>query len=262
MKKSRTYAIFGGGVMGDVLFSLIQRSEPSARIIVCVRSKKDATPWKKRSVTIVDDGDLSDADVVLISVKPKDFRGAKITTAQSALIISVMAGVSAATISKKLGAQRVARIMMNISAKDGGSLAVWHAPRMSAAHRRIVRTLCAASGAAQEVVREAGIDKATVILGSGPAFLIHALQCLASAARGIGVPRKDALRMASSAFAAASQLLVDESNTYALITRIASKGGTTEAGLNVLNKAKANDIWHSAIRSAYARADVLRKSTE
>lgn len=263
MNKRRVYGLFGGGVMGGVLFSLIRRADPSARIIVCVRSKKDAAPWKKRTVETVHDGDLTAADIVLLAVKPKDFREAEIAVAPSALIVSIMAGISVASIRNKLGVQCVARIMMNIAAEHGHSLAVWYAPRIDKATKRRVYALCAASGEALEVAKEDVINQATVVLGSGPAFLLEALQHLADAAREIGIPRENATKMARAAFDAAHVVVSKEPSMgiRTIIAKIASKGGTTEAGLHALKMADQRAAWIEASRAAYRRAKELQKSS-
>lgn len=257
----RVYGILGGGVMGGVLFSLIRRADPSARILVGVRNKKEAAPWKKRT-ELVYDGDLSACGIVLLAVKPKDFQNATIVVASSALVMSVMAGVPIASIRTKLGVRDVARVMMNIAAEHGRSLAVWHAPQMSAARKKAVRALCTAAESEREVKSEDAIDQATIILGSGPAFLLKHVQYFTDAAQSIGIAKGDALDMARSALAAAHFLLANEPSSEVLITRIASRGGTTEAGLNTFEMEHQDGTWESAVKNAYRRAKELQKDTK
>jgi len=264
MKKVRTYGILGSGVMGGVLFSLIRLADPKSRVVVCVRDTKKVAAWKSRGAIVVRNGQQFPAtDIIILAIKPNDFSTVGIRVVPSTLVISVMAGVSIATIREKLGAHNVVRTMMNIAADHGTGLAVWYAPSsVEAEGRRIARAICAAAGEAQEVTREVDIDRATVILGSGPAFLLRALSNFSAAAHGLMISRKDAARMTQSALAAAQLLAMKESDIDMLVARIASKGGTTEAGLQVFDDAKMSAIWNKAIRAAYGRARALQKNIQ
>ncbi len=263
MRKVHTYGIVGGGVMAGVLFSLIRRADPKSRIVVRVRDAKKVAAWKRRgAIVMLNDEVFPPVDIMLLAVKPKDFSTVEITVSMSTLVISVMAGVSVATMRKKLRVRKIVRMMTNIAAEHGAGLAVWHGPSIDAAGRRLVRAICQAAGQAREVMREADIDRATVILGSGPAFLLRTLNDLTEAACRIGLSTQNAAQMAHSAFAAAEMLSTKESNTKRLIERIASKGGTTEAGLMVFKKAKTSAVWDAAVRIAYARTEALRKNAQ
>ncbi len=263
MKKVYTYGILGGGVMAGVLFSLIRRTDPRATIIVCVRDAKKVSAWKKRGAIVIRKGEeFPPTDFMLLAVKPSDFSKVQMKVQSSTCIISVMAGVSIATMSKKFGGCTVVRLMMNISAEHGAGLAVWYAPSVDPGVRRVVRAIGEGAGKERELTRETDIDRATVILGSGPAFILRALNDLSEAASRIGLSHKDAIEMAHSALAAAQILSVKESNTKRLIERIASKGGTTEAGLLTFDAAKTSPVWAKAVRMAYARAEALRKNAQ
>ena len=219
--------------------------------------------WKKRGAIVMRNGEAFPlVDCIILAVKPSDFSALEINISPSTFVISVMAGVSIATIRKKLSVRSVARVMMNIAAEHGGGLAVWHAPKVSTIERGIIRAICVEAGRAQEVAREADVDRATVILGSGPAFLLRAFADLTVAASSLSISRKDAVRMTLSAFAVAQLLSTKESDPERLIARIASKGGTTEAGLRVFDGAKTRATWSNAVRAAYTRAAALRKSAQ
>jgi len=249
--------------MAGVLFSLIRRADPQASIVVCVRDTKKVAAWRRRGAVVIRDGrNFPPTGIILLAVKPSDFSTVEMKIPPSTLIISVMAGVSIVSIRKRFGVRKVVRIMMNIAAEHGAGLAVWYAPSIDAAGRRIVRAICQTAGQAREIMREADIDRATVILGSGPAFLLRVLSDLTEAACCIGLSSQNASQMARSAFAAAQMLATKESNSKRLIDRIASKGGTTEAGLIMFSNAKTGALWDKAVRAAYARAEALRKSAQ
>jgi pyrroline-5-carboxylate reductase len=104
------------------------------------------------------------------------------------------------------------------------------------AARATVDVLMAPLGTAEWVTDEALMDVVTALAGSGPAFVYRLIDTLAAGAAALGLPRDQADRLAlgmvqgAGALAAASPLAPGE-----LADRVASPGGTTRAGLDVLD---------------------------
>ncbi len=258
----RHLVIVGSGVMGSILFSLVQHIRPKIRITICTRDTKGARHLARAGALVTNKSEvLHEADIIILAVKPKDFVASDFVAKPSALVISVMAGVSITAIRKKLGVSQVARIMTNTAAEFGKGYAVWTAPKCTQAELAFVRALCISCGKERKVEDEADIDRATIILGSGPAFLLRAFEDFTAAARSLGISEDEAKNMSESVLEALYALSTRERDTKALISRIASKGGTTEAGLNVFAEASTPRIWRKAFRTAYSRARALRKLT-
>jgi pyrroline-5-carboxylate reductase len=78
------------------------------------------------------------------------------------------------------------------------------------------------------------------LTGAGPAFLFRFIDALADAAEGLGIPPDQALRLARGMVQGAGALAAASDESPAeLARRVASPGGTTEAGLRVLDEDRA-----------------------
>jgi pyrroline-5-carboxylate reductase len=110
------------------------------------------------------------SDVVILSVRPQDWPAIAVS-APGALVISVMAGVTLADISARLGTPRVIRALPNAAAEVGRSYTPWTATAaVSAADRTTARSILESFGAGDELGDEAGIDYMTGLSGTGPAY--------------------------------------------------------------------------------------------
>lgn len=258
-----TFGIVGGGVMGSVIFALLRTMGVKNPIIVYTLDPKKSSLFGRKGASVGNDSSrIAAVDVIFLAVKPKDFLTADIHVRASTLVISVMAGISIQTIRKKLGADKVIRIMTNTAAEFGKGYTVWTAQssKLTSADRKMVQALCVATGKGREVAKEADIDRATVILGSGPAFILDAISSFIDGARALKLSQKEAEDMVIGALEGAQMLLTQDRDMLRIIQRITSKGGTTEAGLLVFKNAETNKIWRRALRSSLERAHLLRKS--
>jgi len=82
----------------------------------------------------------------------------------------------------------------------------------------------------------AAFDLVTALTGSGPAFLYRFIDALAVAAAGLGLQREQAGRMALAMVEGAAALAAASADgPRALAGRVASPGGMTREGLDVLD---------------------------
>ena len=87
-----------------------------------------------------------------------------------------------------------------------------------------------------EWVEEAQFDLVTALAGSGPAFVYRFIDALAQGATTLGLPREQAQRLAVAMVEGAAALVaVSPDGPGELARRVASPGGTTEAGLKMLD---------------------------
>lgn len=178
---------------------------------------------------------LAEARAVILAVKPAKWRDASADLVEAfaphAVIISVMAGVRAAAISETFLGRSVARVMPTTAVATGQGVAgLWSANRNA---RTAAHGLFDGLADTVDLDAEALIDVATAVAGSGPAYVHAFTRALAEAGVAQGLDTEAALRLArgavrSAASADASLSLPD------LIARVASPGGTTEAGLKAL----------------------------
>jgi pyrroline-5-carboxylate reductase len=127
----------------------------------------------------------------------------------------------------------------------------------SDSQRILVHALFAASGSVYEMPEDR-FDIVTALSGSGPAFVYHFIDVMAQSAASQGLCPDDALAMASRTVKGAARMLLETGQSpEELITQVKSKGGTTEAGLKILQCSEFRRIVDDAIRAAAQRSKDL-----
>lgn len=199
--------------------------------------------------------------VVFLSVKPQDL-ARLIASFTDSLVISILAGSTISDLAISTGSDRIVRAMPNTPAQIGRGFTAWTATdSVSAADRDLVRQLLGALGEQLYVPDEASIDKITAVSGSGPAYVFLIIEAMVNAAVGIGLRPDDARRMVqqtligSTEFAAQSDLHIAQ-----LKDMVTSPGGTTAAGLRVLEQRAVRAALIDAIAAAHDRAIALGQS--
>ncbi len=156
-------------------------------------------------------------------------------------VLSVLAGANCATIDQAFpNAGCTVRFMPNLAVALGKSPNALVSANISAEQRAFVTDLAERLGSAEWIADEAQFDLVTALGGSGPGFVFRFIDAMAAAATELGLPPEQAQRIAvqmvngAGALAAASEFTPDQ-----LATRVASPGGMTREGLNVLDEGQA-----------------------
>ena len=180
------------------------------------------------------------ADVVVLGFKPQQFRASAAAIAphvgEGTLLLSILAGVDIATLRAAFPhAAAIVRVMPNLAAAIGKSpIALYGAAE--GAFRERTEALMAPLGPAEWLAGEDAMDIVTALAGSGPAFVYRFIDALGEAAATLGLPRHQADRLALAMVEGAAALAASASAAPGeLARRVASPGGTTEAGLKVLD---------------------------
>lgn len=204
--------------------------------------------------------ELADAvDIAVIAVKPQDLPSIAEELKSSSLrrYISIMAGKTIADIRSFLGADiEVARVMPNIGAKVRESVsAISFSDNFS--ERGLVDNIFFCIGRAINIP-EALMDAATAVSGSGPAYLLYFAVCMARSARDVGFTDEVAKEMVTGTFSGVAEILKTTDKDYKdLIAEITSKGGTTQAALEILFSSDFNEVVDKAIGAALSRSKEL-----
>ena len=111
------------------------------------------------------------------------------------------------------------------------------------------------------VEKEELMDVVTAISGSGPAYLFLFIKSLIEIAVKLGLDKKSAERLVEQTIYGSAKVAVNsEKDLASLIKSVASKGGTTEAALEVLKKNNQfKKTISSAVKAANKRAQQLSK---
>ena len=156
--------------------------------------------------------------------------------APDAILLSILAGAKCAAISAAFPAAKVVRLMPNLAAQIGKSpLGLWSYDLSDAEKSALERNL-APLGTPFWLGGETQMDAFTALAGSGPAFIYRFLDTLAAAGTALGLDAGKATQIAL-AMAEGSVLLASQSDETPgnLAARVASAGGSTAAGLSVLD---------------------------
>jgi pyrroline-5-carboxylate reductase len=206
------------------------------------------------------------ADVLVLAVKPQHvppvLAGLAGHVAADKLVISIAAGVPLRALAEGLvaasGAPRLVRVMPNTCCLVGqGASAYCLGPGATEADGRLVEQLLSSVGRAWQV-EEKLLDAVTGLSGSGPAYVFLAIEALADGGVLTGLPRATALALAAQTVrGAAEMLLASGEHPAELKDRVTSPGGTTIAGLEVLEQEGVRGALIRAVAAAARRSAEL-----
>ena len=208
---------------------------------------------------------IVEADLVVLAVKPQAFAGLskeiKSYISPDQVILSIMAGISIGQIQEQLGLEKIIRAMPNISAQIGEGMSVFTS---SDAVTRIelvtVQNLLESTGKNLYVADEDLIDAGTAVSGSGPAYVLYFMEAIMQAGIKLGFTKSQAEGLTYQTFKGIVKFFHNSPDDYRqLIDKIASKGGTTEAAIKLLDEYKTNELIQKAVLRAYERAKELGK---
>lgn len=178
---------------------------------------------------------LAQAKTVLFAVKPQSWAEAAAEVApwlaSDAVIISVMAGVRAADISREFGGRAVVRVMPTIAAAVRQGTFSLYADDPAALAR--AEALLSPLGAVVMLSDETLLHAATGVSGSAPAYLYAFVEALEAGGIAAGLPEEAARTLARSTMSGAAALMAGR-DPAELRRQVTSPGGTTEAALKIL----------------------------
>jgi len=205
------------------------------------------------------------AEVIILAVKP--YQVAEVLTElrpflkTAHLLISVAAGISSEFIRKNgVETLRVIRVMPNTPTFVGeGMTALARGKMASDSDIALAGSLFSSIGRVA-ILEESQMDAATAVSGSGPAYMFHILDALAEGGRVCGLSYDDALLLAAQTMlGAAKMVLAGKKNPDELKRDVTTPGGTTEAGLTVMDDNSLRQILVETVAAAAARSRELMK---
>ena len=271
LPRMNTLAFIGGGNMASAIVGGLLGAGSAAGDMLIVepwaeqRAKLEAA-FPGVAVRAAADQSLASANVVVWAVKPQQFGEAAAPCKAhigGALQLSIMAGVTCASLAAATGASAIVRAMPNTPALIGQGIAGLYATEaVSAGQREAVEKVLAATGSLLWVAREADLDAVTALSGSGPAYVFYVLEAMVDAGVQMGLPAAQARRFAQETFAGAAQLAIRSDEPLATLReRVTSKGGTTYAAITSLDEAGVKAAFVHALHAARSRAAALGGAT-
>jgi pyrroline-5-carboxylate reductase len=266
----RKIAFIGGGAMAEALAGGLIAGGVSASQIQIAEPLPERCAQLRDRLGVAATADYGDAvrgsDLVVLAVKPNvvpkalaALRGEDLDL-RSPLWISIAAGVRLASLEAGLPANaRIIRAMPNTPALvRAGATAICGNAQTDASDRNDAQLLFESVGFAWETDSEKLLDAVTGLSGSGPAYVFLFLEALIDAGEKVGLPREAAERLAIQTVYGAAKLASDSDRTPAeLREQVSSPGGTTLAGLAVLDQGGLREILARAVAAATRRSEEL-----
>jgi pyrroline-5-carboxylate reductase len=210
---------------------------------------------------------VAHADVVVLAVKPQKMAGVlgdiRETLQRETLVVSIAAGIPLERLAAGLPpGQRIVRVMPNTPCLIGQGASAYSLGQFARADDgKLVARLLSAVGAAFEVP-ESMLDAVTGLSGSGPAFVYSMIEAMAGGGIAMGLPAELAGELAARTAAGAAQMVLLTGDSPAVLRdRVTSPGGTTLAGLAVLQEGKFREVVAAAVSAATKRSAELGQST-
>ncbi len=264
-------AIIGGGNMGVTYARAFVRSNivSTDHILIVEKHDEKRAVLKQEGIALLTDdikADISNYDIIILAVKPQDFMTMSVQLKAylkpDQLILSIMAGITIATIAHHLGGhQKIARAMPNTPAQLGFGISAFAiAPEAGQESISIIDTLLETTGKSIFMNDETLIDAVTAMSGSGPAYFYYFIKHMVEAGKQLGLEEHVASLLAKQTMLGAFQMMVNSKDSLdQMIAMVASKGGTTEAALNMFEHLGIGKGIQEAVKAAESRAKELSR---
>lgn len=262
--KSNITFIGGGNMAQALIGGLIARGLPSTRIMVSDPVEAIRQVLQEKEIQALNDNveAIQHADVVVLAVKPqvlatvlKPLQG----LFDGKLIVSIIAGAEIETIAELSGTDRIVRVMPNTPALvQTGAHGLYANENVGSDDRDLASQILAATGLTIWVNSEAQIDAVTAVSGSGPAYFFYLMESMIRAGKNMGLDEKVATALTLQTALGAAQMAITSSNTPSELRKnVTSPNGTTQAALEVFDRAQISQNIQTALAAAQKRSQEL-----
>ena len=263
---NQNICFIGGGNMAQALIGgLLSRGLPTTRITVSDPVEKIRHVLEEKGIQTTADNleAIKNADVVVLAVKPQVLA----TVLQplkgllsDKLVISIIAGAEIQTISDLIGgSQRIVRVMPNTPALvQPGAHGISPSDAVGKQARELTSQTLAAPGLTIWLDNEAQIDAVTAVSGSGPAYFFYMMESMIRAGKNLGLEEKVATALTLQTALGAAQMAITSSNSPSELRKnVTSPNGTTQAALEVFDRAQISQNIQAALAAAQKRSQEL-----
>ena len=284
MAKNKLYFI-GYGHMAEAIY---QRLDKSLFENICLIEKDDdrriSIDKKKHGKTQLLKSlkgiKFCNSDIVILAVKPNQIKSICneinsliIEKKDLPLVISIAAGVTTTSIKDYIIQENLShlqnflniyRAMPNLCASNGDSITGLFGSSVSdiTNSKNTVSEIFNSVGEILWLKKEADLNIVTAISGSGPAYIFYIMEIMINSAQELGLSEKDAKKLVTMTLIGSGKMGLSIQNLKEQISKVSSKGGTTEAALKVFEKENLSLIFNQAIKAAHVRSKEISQSNE
>ena len=284
MAKNKLYFI-GYGHMAEAIYQRLDKSlfknifliEKDDDRRISIDKKKHGKTQLLKSLHGIK---FCNSDIVILAVKPNQIKlicneinSLIIEKKDLPLVISIAAGVTTTSIKDYIIQENLShlqnflniyRAMPNLCASNGDSITGLFGSSVSdiTNTKNTVSEIFSSVGEILWVKKEADLNIVTAISGSGPAYIFYIMEIMINSAQELGLSEKDAKKLVAMTLIGSGKMGLSIQNLKEQISKVSSKGGTTEAALKVFEKENLSLIFNQAIEAAHARSKEISQSNE
>lgn len=231
----------GAGNMGGAMLRRWLGAGTDPADVTVVSPSLRAMPDGVRVLPEIPDVAEGGYDAIVLGLKPQQLgtlRDGPLAGYAPSLLISILAGVEEATLASLTDATAVVRAMPNLPVAIGEGVTALYSSTADTAARAAVTDLMTPLGLVEWIADEARFDDVTALAGCGPGFVFRFADALAQAGAALGLPADQAARLALATLSGSAAMAAGSDVPPAVLAdRVASPGGSTRQGLNVLDRA-------------------------
>ena len=284
MAKNKLYFI-GYGHMAEAIYQKLDKSlfenicliEKDDDRRISIDKKKHGKTQLLKSLKGIK---FCNSDIVILAVKPNQIKSICneinsliIEKKDLPVVISIAAGVTTTSIKDYIIQENLShlqnflniyRAMPNLCASNGDSITGLFGSSVSdiTNSKNTVSEIFNSVGEILWVKKEADLNIVTAISGSGPAYIFYIMEIMINSAQELGLSEKDAKKLVTMTLIGSGKMGLSIQNLKEQISKVSSKGGTTEAALKVFEKENLSLIFNQAIEAAHARSKEISQSNE
>ena len=273
MKALQKLLILGSGKMGSSLLKgLISNNELNFDISVVepnlTKDNNDLILDNKIDYfQSIEDIKEPDFDLILFAVKPQVINEVcsgvieNLNQEKTFSIISILAGTTVKTFEGYFSSSPIIRAMPNLAVSEGsGVTALYGNINAEKVFKDTSDKIFSGVGEVIWVDSEEMMDVITATSGSGPAYYFFLTECLSLIAEEMGLSKENADKLSRQVAIGSSDVMKSSTESLAnLREKVTSKGGTTEAALEVLMSPDREfyNIFKQALKKAYKKSKDL-----
>ncbi|MEH7236972.1 pyrroline-5-carboxylate reductase ProI [Bacillus sp. JJ1562] len=269
MEMKQNIVFVGAGSMAEAMISGMLQKELFLPRQISVMNRSNHTRLeelnKTYGVTVSQNKQetIENAGIIILAIKPKDVADAVLAikdfVSEKQLIISVLAGVATTTITDLLSKEvAVVRGMPNTSATIGKSATALSVGMYANEHHILIARQLFETIGIVTTVAEKDLHAVTGLSGSGPAYVYYLVEAMEKAADDIGLEKGIAKELILQTIIGAAEMLKSSPKQPAALRKeVTSPGGTTEAGIKVLEQYNYQQAMVACIKRATVRSSEL-----
>lgn len=270
MKKYNIGFIGSGKMASAIIKGLLKSGFAAPEYILATQAEKEGLAEKSQALgieVILDNKILAEkSDVIFVATKPNQVVDVLSEIASNItsdkLVVSIAAGVKTEKLESNLPENtRVIRVMPNTPALVGEGMSAMVGGKFATqADLDYVFSLLSTIGKCIILDDESQMDIVTAVSGSGPAFFYKVMNDIARAGEKLGLDYEKALLLSiQTAIGSAKMALNREISMEQLVANVATKGGCTRVGVDVMEEVDTSKIFEEVISKTTEKACELGK---